>query len=100
MSAVTMQEIIEALSVVGLLMCHEHTDEANRLFRLAKQIETHGIAPPDGMVLVSATAVGYAAPSSLAELARGECSGIMVGTYNSERYDRTVPLYAAPGVKP
>lgn len=52
MNPVDMKEIVEALSVVGLLMCREHTDESNRLLRLANRIEQHGIAPPDGWVLV------------------------------------------------
>lgn len=91
MSAVTVQEIVEALrnKHIGNFNCHA----------LANRIQKHGIAPPDGLALVKAKPVGYTAQSSLDDLAREECSGVIMGSY-SERYHRTIPIYAATEAKP
>ena len=49
MSAVPKQEIVEALRKNS-----HHAGESTRKKELANRIEQHGIAPPDGMVVVKA----------------------------------------------
>ena len=53
MSAVTLKEIVEALRSAD----RQYSD--SDLFNLAQKIEQHGIAPPDGMVLVKAKPVAW-----------------------------------------
>ena len=59
MNQVTVQEIVDALNLVGYAVdahCNATSAELVRQ-RVANRIKAHGIAPPDGMVLVSVKSI-------------------------------------------
>lgn len=103
MSAVTKQEIVEALRSAqnGL---SENQIIYDKYSGLAERIEKHGIAPPDGMVLVPKEPVCWAITGD------GKLDADCVGeifVYSQEtvkcltaRGYVATPLYAAPEVKP
>lgn len=87
MSAVTVQEIVEALLDA----------DTPKSVALAKYIEAHGIAPPDGMVLVENKPIGYCNLNEVKRYHKREQSALLWGRDYSE-CDAVV--YAAPEVKP
>lgn len=96
MSAVPLSEVVEAL-IEAKSWVMEEDDFATMVADIVARIEQHGIAPPDGMVLVENKPIGYCNLNEVKQHHKKEQSALLWGR-NYPECDAVV--YATPEVKP